>query len=43
MLNIDMLCHCPKRLSLPFCDVRHHACHPTGDLQSSKSTVYGDL
>ena len=24
-------------------DVRHHACHPTGDLQSSKSTVHGDL
>ncbi len=23
MLNIDMLCHCPKRLSLPFCDVCH--------------------
>ena len=22
MLNIDMLCHCPKRLSLPICDVR---------------------
>lgn len=24
-------------------DVRHHASHPTGDLQSSKSTVHGDL
>lgn len=24
-------------------DVRHPVCHPTGDLQSSKSTVHGDL
>ena len=24
-------------------DVRHHASHPAGDLQSSKSTVHGDL
>lgn len=24
-------------------DVRHLVCHPTGDLQSSKSTVHGDL
>ena len=24
-------------------DVRHPVCHPTGDLQSSKATVHGDL
>ena len=43
MFDIGVLCHCPKRLSLPFCDVRHPVCHPTGDLQSSKSTAHGDL